>query len=390
MLARRVFALVPLVWLCACSSQQAGSPSSGASGGAAGSDAGMGGATGDASSDAPSTPAPYTINAFDNVRIGSDSSKPNFQNATTDIDLKDGPFASVKLIIDLGTTCYPFEGWANDPPPSGQNWPADCDAFDRNFEFTLDDPADPKVGPPAIELVRAITPFGGPEHLEVDITDVANGLPGKHTLRTHISTYSDATGQVSGSNGGWNVTAKIEVVPGKAPHNVLSVVPLFNGSEGATDTITPPSFDVPAGTTSARIEYRATGHGGSKQYDLGACHGPAEEFCHRTDDLSVDGAMVTSFDPWRADCASLCTIKHQNTSSGGFDYCAENPCGAIQSVQASRANWCPGSMTPPYNLTDKQAPALLSQGKHTFSWKFSNIDQGGTWRLSATYFAFGN
>jgi hypothetical protein len=383
----RRLAFLPLIWLCACSSKPAGSPSTGGSGGAAGADAGSGGTPGDASSDAPA--APYTINAFDNVRIGSDSSKPNFQNATADIDLEDGPFASVKLIIDLGTTCYPFDSWQNDPPPAGQNWPADCDAFDRNFEFSLDDPADPKVGPPAIELVRAITPFGGPEHLEVDITDVANGLPGKHTLRTHISTYSDAAGKVSGSNGGWNVTAKIEVVPGKAPRNVLAVVPLYNGSEGATDVITPPGFDVPAGTTSARIEYRATGHGGAAG-DLPACQGPAEEFCHRTDTMSVDGATVSSFDPWRIDCDKLCTLKHQNTSAGGFDYCLENPCGAIASVKASRANWCPGSMTPPYLVTSKAAPALIAAGQHTFSWKFSNIADGGTWRLSATYFAFGD
>ncbi len=384
----RRLALVPILCLCACSSKSAGSSSSGGSGGSGGSagSAGVGGSAGDAASDAAQYPAPYSINAFDNVRIGSDSSQPNFQNATADIDLKDGPFASVKMIIDLGTTCYPFDNWKNDPPPSGQNWPADCDAFDRNFEFTLDDPADPKVGPPAIELVRAITPFGGPEHLEVDITNVANGLPGKHTLRTHISTYSDAAGQVSGSNGGWNVTTKIEVVPGKAPHNVLAVIPLFNGSEGATDTITPPGFQVPAGTTSARIEYRATGHGGA-QGDLGACIGPAEEFCKRTDILSVDGAQVTTFTPWRTDCSKLCTIA---TTSSGQQYCTENPCGAIQSVQAPRANWCPGSMTPPYDLNDKQAPALLSAGQHTFSWKFSNIDQGGTWRLSATYFAFGD
>ena len=26
--------------------------------------------------------------------------------------------------------------------------------------------------PPALELVRAVTPFGGPHHFEVDITDV--------------------------------------------------------------------------------------------------------------------------------------------------------------------------------------------------------------------------
>jgi hypothetical protein len=47
-------------------------------------------------------------------------------------------------------------------------------------------------------------------------------------------------------------------------------------------------------------------------------------------------------------------------------------------------------MTPPYLVTSKAAPALIAAGQHTFSWKFSNIADGGTWRLSATYFAFGD
>ena len=74
---------------------------------------------------------------------------------------------------------------ACDPPPAGQNWPADCDAFDRNFDFFIDDapPGADGGGPTPFEVIHAITPFGGPEHLEVDLTDLANGLPGKHGLR---------------------------------------------------------------------------------------------------------------------------------------------------------------------------------------------------------------
>jgi hypothetical protein len=64
----------------------------------------------------------------------------------------------------------------------------------------------------------------------------------------------------------------------------------------------------------------------------------------------------------------------------------ENPCGAIQSVQASRANWCPGSLTPPFQW-ESQAPA--SPGEHTFSWAIGTVAEGGVWRLSAHYLAFG-
>ena len=43
-----------------------------------------------------------------------------------------GAYAQATLIVDLASTCFPFESAA--APPAGQNWPADCDAFDRNFD----------------------------------------------------------------------------------------------------------------------------------------------------------------------------------------------------------------------------------------------------------------
>lgn len=374
MIARSAFVVVGAAALgvAGCGSHDSGGSS------------GTGGDAGDAGADVATVADPYTIDAFDDVRITSDSSQANFQHATADVDFHDGPFASVKLIADLASTCYPFDSWANDPPPTGQNWPAECDAFDRNYEFSLDDPG-ADGDPPGIELERAITPFGGPEHLEVDITDVANGLPGKHTLKVTIPTWSDGAGQVSGSNGGWNVTAKIEVVPGDAPRKILAVVPLYYGNEDSTVTTDPTAdFTVPDGTTDARIEYRVTGHGGGAKAT--GCIGPAEEFCHRGHTAYVDDVQVGLLDPWRDDCASLCTIAHQNSATGGFDYCQENPCGSIQSVQAPRANWCPGSETPPFVL---QGGPMATAGTHTFRWHISQIALGGMWHVSATYFAIG-
>ncbi|WP_437679189.1 peptide-N-glycosidase F-related protein [Sorangium sp. So ce131] len=344
---------------------------------------GTGGAGGAAP--APSYADPYTIAAFERVRITSDSSQPNFQRADVDIDLHDGPFASVKLVVDLETTCYPFDTWQDNPPPEGENWPADCDAFDRNFELSLDDPDDPAAAPPGIELVRAITPFGGPLHLEVDITDVANGLPaGKHRLRTVIPTWSDANGEVSGSNGGWNVSAVVEVVPGPAPRKVLAVIPLFNGSQTTADAPGPLAVEVPEGTVSSRLEYRVTGHGGGEMES--GCIGPAEEFCKRSHVIRVDGAELETLLPWRTDCEKLCTLTHYGPEDDGFDYCLENPCGATSSVRASRANWCPGSESPPLTW---DADALRTPGSHTFGWEISKVAEGGAWRISAVYFAFG-
>ena len=65
---------------------------------------------------------------------------PNFQKALAQIDWGDAPKAKATLHVELTSTCHPFTGWETNPPPTGENWPADCDAFNWNFEFVLDDP----------------------------------------------------------------------------------------------------------------------------------------------------------------------------------------------------------------------------------------------------------
>ena len=373
MMGSRIVVATAALSLClACSSES--TPSGG---GGSGGNGGSGGSE-------PVYADPYSIQAFDQDRIVSDQSAPNFHDIFASVDFHDGPFAAVTLVIDLDSTCYPFESWQDNPPPAGQNWPADCDAFDRNFEWSLDNPKDDPNAPPGLELVRAITPFGGPLHLEVDITDVANAMPGEHELRAHISTWSDGAGQVSGSNGGWTVSARIEVTPGAAPRNVLAVVPLYFGSQTDDAGPDPIAFTAPAETVAGRIDYRVTGHGGGAG-GL-SCIGPAEEFCKRDHTVAIDSVDLPSFVPWRTDCADLCTLAHYGPLNGGFDYCQENPCGAIQSVEAPRANWCPGSLTPPFFFDEA---ALGVPGEHTFDWTIANVADGGSWVVSATYIAYG-
>lgn len=369
-----------LLLAVACSSEERAASGAGGSGGTTAS----GGAAGSAGTDGGGQ-APYSVQAFDAVRIQSDSSKPNFQKASSEVDFGTGPFQKATLVVDLATTCYPFESWKTNPPPPGHNWPADCDAFDRNFEIVLDPPKDAKAGPPGLELMRAITPFGGPLHLELDVTDVLNVRTGKHPIEVTIGTWSDASGKVSGSAGGWNVSARVDLVPGTSPRAVLAVVALANGSVTDPNPLAPIAFEVPPGTASTRLEYRVTGHGGVTPA-AGCGLAPAEEFCLRTHALFVDEAQFDSVMPWRDDCATLCTLAHQDTSSGGFDYCKENPCGAISSVKASRANWCPGSLTPPMVWDLGQ---LAQPGAHTFRYQVEDVASGGSWRVSASLYAFG-
>jgi hypothetical protein len=325
---------------------------------------------------------PYRVEIFDAGRISSNGSQPNFHILRAPVELVRAPFASVTLVADLSSTCFPFESWQQNPPPAGQKWPADCDAFDRNFEFTLDPPTDAGQ-PPAFELIRAITPFGGPLHVEADLTDLANAFPGTHTIQVEIPTYSDGAGQVSGSNGGWTISAHLEVVPGDAPRNVVTAIPLFNRSQGPGASVNA-AFDVPAGVTAARLEYRATGHGGAAA-NTALCIGPADEFCKRTHHVLVDSAEAQTMVPWRNDCQNNCTIAHYGAAGAGFDYCAQNPCGNINSVKAPRANWCPGTVTPPVILDPLP---FHVEGPHQFNVTIDDVANGGVWRQSATLYLF--
>jgi hypothetical protein len=335
--------------------------------------------------DAASEPAaPYTQTLLSSAPIGSDSSKPDFQKATASVELTGAPFANVNLVVDLVSPCFPFSNWTTDPPPTGQSWPADCDAFDRNFEMSLVDPnASDASATPGLELIRAITPFGGPEHLEQDVTDTFNSIQGPRTFQVIIPTYSDPAGKVSGSNGGWTVSAHLDVTPGTPPMNVLAVIPLYYDSVTSGEMVADVPFTMPPGTTSSRLEYRVTGHGGASD-PSSACFGPAEEFCQRVHHVYLDDQQIEQVTPWRNDCAMLCTT----TTGGPFgSYCAQNPCGSPASVRASRANWCPGSETPPYQWT----PAVLSNpGTHAFRFGIDDIYMGGEWRVSATAYAYGD
>src|SRR5207237_720600 len=101
---------------------------------------------------------------------------------------------------------------------------------------------------PGLELVRAITPFGGPMHVERDLTGLANGLSGTHQVHVRIGTWSDASGLVTGSNAGWTVTLKVVLTKGVAPAQPLAVIPLFYGDLTSMAEFSQ-QFTVPPGTT---------------------------------------------------------------------------------------------------------------------------------------------
>jgi hypothetical protein len=219
------------------------------------------------------------------------------------------------------------------------------------------------------------------------VTDVFNVVQGgKRTLHVNIPTYSDSKGQVSGSAGSWKVTARLDVTPGAAPANVLAVVPLFYGSIDSKFVPADIPFTLPAGTTRARLDYRVTGHGGALDMNMNpppGCGGPAEEFCQRAHHVYADDALVKTLTPWRMDCSNLCNLV---SGAPWGKYCDKDPCGLPASVDAPRANWCPGSLTPPISFTPAQ---LAAPGMHTVKFVVDGIYPGGQWRVSAEVYAYG-
>lgn len=325
---------------------------------------------------------PYQVLAFDKTVVSSLGYHPNFQRARAEIDLGKGPFERATLVVELESPCFPFSKWrVPGAIPTGHLWPAACDAFDRTFSIRL---LPKEEGRPALELVRAITPFGGPMQFEVDVTDVANGLPGEHEIEVYIGTWPDPEGRVSGSEGRWFVSAHLEMVPGTPPREVLAVVPLFSGDwKGpALDRIFSYELKIPKGAKTARLEYRATGHGGGR-FDPAVCVGPAEEFCRRKHGIYLGREPLFEGEPW-VSCDDNCQVV-ANDPQAPFAYCAQNPCANHESARAPRANWCPGQLVPPIVLDD---PLLTRAGKQAVSWRLDEIADGGLWTVSATYFAF--
>lgn len=363
----------------AASTGPAASTGTAASTGAPTTGGSTGGSTGPAS-----YPDPFSVTVLDKQWI-SGTGGWDTQHKDVMIDLGPATFAKVTLVVDLESDCYPWEKWQTSPPPNGQNWPAACDAFDRTMGF-IADPALQDGDPLGFELLRSITPFGGPEHLEEDITDWANAHPGVHSLRSYIDSWPDGAGKVSGSAGGWHLSVRLDIEPGPPPRDVLGVYSLYQGGY-TVDTPAPNvPFTLPEGTAAVELSYIVSGHGGANDV-VGDCIGPAEEFCKRVHHLMIDGGSAGDFTPWRIDCLDLCTITDNPIPEGPAKYCLENPCGAIASVQAPRANWCPGSRVAPVRgPVDK----YLTQGAdHTFGFTIDGVVPGGIWNVSATLYAYG-
>lgn len=255
-----------------------------------------------------------------------------------------------------------------------------------------------------IELMRAITPFGTdapepdgygrvpPRSLDIDLTPLAPVLIGERRyIGAHIGHYTPK---------GWWVTVDFHL--SKRPEDASPEPPadgieplFFGGAAPPTDTVS-----VPADATQVVTRLFTTGHGGNARCDGGsndgaACEGAADcpggscgncdEFCHRTNQIIVDGMPVWEYTPWRNCCYPRDSFECQVFGFGG-DGCTEwNTCG-FPSCSYARAGWCPGEIACHYNL-DEGCDQDLDMTEHlppggTYDVDYDVLVNTGSWTIS--------
>jgi hypothetical protein len=301
--------------------------------------------------------------------------------ATPSVDVEvrvpSGCWSSVKVTMTVTSDCTGV-------PPAGQNWPTECDPYDRLAQVWLAD-----EGTTPLFVMDAVTSFGGTATWTQDLTDYYALLVGKHDYHVEIDTYSDSSGQVTGTASSHDATVTIELTPGVPPHEVLAAIPLFrqtltgDGGADASPALTA-KLIAPDGATAGRLDYFTSGHG---------ANGPlmeCDEFCDVTNDVEVDGKNLYAKAP-KADCSTNCTHvpASGSFSCGGetFDYyCKQNPESCPSSAVAPRSNWCPSRIIAPIAIP---LPASALAGEHEVGVRL--LGANGNWPvgLAAVFYGAG-
>jgi len=197
-----------------------------------------------------------------------------------------------------------------------------------------------------LELIRAITPFGTdapapdgtgvipPRVLTMDITPYASLLQGMKHVGVEIGHFVQKGHWVTVD---FTFTERLDLASPKPPADGIEIIG-FGGYTGVEKQVS-----VPATATDVKMRLFTTGHGGATYCDGGTnnaqpCSGgadcpggvcnPCDEFCHRENQIKVNGGPRWRHSPWRTDCnAGTCS----NWNACGFPSCT-----------FPRAGWCPG------------------------------------------------
>ena len=200
-----------------------------------------------------------------------------------------------------------------------------------------------------LELLRAVTPFGGNAEWTEDVTDLAPLFTWSHPVSVTLDT----------AEGAWEVDLSIVFEPGPPPREVRQVVPLFDQADyrTASDVIAL-LVRMPTGVSTAAVRYRFTGHSTTGT----GC----DETCERTASISIDRTPRLELTPWRTDCAS---------------FVAASPLGDPAVVSLARAGWCPGDLV---RTGVSDVSPWLTGLDLLFDMEIPGVDPTtGSWRVSA-------
>lgn len=302
------------------------------------------------------------------TRVSGVAGAPNYRAQQATATVPAGTYASIRAHVSVQSSC-------ESPFPGQGGWAAACDPFSRAARLTVAKRAeDGGTGTPLF-LVDAMTPYGRGATYVQDVTDYAPFLVGESLFAVEVSTSADPTGAYSGADAGWGVEAFLELTPGAPPRDVVAVQPLFLAAsysplpDGGVAPIHA-ELSAPAGSTSARVDFYATGHGAA------GARGICDSFCPKVNEFWIDGVSVHSEVPWSTcvdNCASKVTSARYACVGRTFDYlCADNPTACPPSATYDRAGWCPGRKVALRSFT--LPPALLTQASHDLRYVVRDLE----------------
>ncbi len=214
------------------------------------------------------------------------------------------------------------------------------DPWTRLGSFAVLIPSGSDREPAQVELMRFITPYGGPASFEQDLTALAPLLQGKKTLRTTISSFSEEPS--------WRVSVTLSYSDVGAGHRrPFFAKQLFrNEHVTAEDNILIGTVEIPPNVERPRLRIITTGH---------ATDGAAEnEFVSCSHILKVGDRTIARWRPWSEEGGLL---RDLNPQSGRQVIEGR----ALWSSDLDRSGWHPGLAVEPLlipipELTPREAP----------------------------------
>lgn len=189
------------------------------------------------------------------------------------------------------------------------------------------------------ELVRFVTPYGGPAVFEQDVTALGPLLHGQRTLRAYISTFSEEPG--------WTINVSLrysaDTIGARRPHYARL---LFADSHvtSASNTLRK-TLTIPDGLDMPRLRVLTSGH---------ATDGTAEnEFVSCTHVLRIDGRIIARWRPWSERGGEL---RELNPTAGRWKVDGRE----IRSSDLDRSGWHPGLAVEPMIIPMPE----LTPGRH--------------------------